>query len=166
MLISKEMNIDWNESLYFSNTCDPTKKNTLAFNDRLIDIVVNWENSLLWGKYKIIKELAWWLTNKVYLAKNSDWNNVVIKQWDELKRELEFYWFISDNNISGFPKLIESIGDASKLIFEFKEWVNWKEIVDLLSEKNWYLIWKQLWESINNLHNINIKLTSEEKNYQ
>jgi len=56
-----------------------------------------------WNKYKILKLLEWWKTNLVSLAEDKNWKKVIIKQVktknNSLQREIDFFWYISRNNI-------------------------------------------------------------------
>ncbi len=107
--------------------------------------------------------LNWWLTNEVYLFLLK-WNKkVVVKKWENLLREMDFFSFVSKNWLSIFPKLLDVKEWGKVLVFEFREWINWKEIVDWITESNWETIWRQFWKSLSELHLIPSKLNVEEK---
>lgn len=112
-----------------------------------------------------IKSLEDWKTNGVDLLKFPNNKQIVIKTWNSLERESLFLKFVSENWIDKFPKLFSTKYREGNidLILEFKEWINWKKIVDLLDDKNWETIWWELWESLNQLHWTNVDVNDEEK---
>ena len=96
-------------------------------------------------------------TNKVYLVESSN-QKIVVKIWDDFTREAEFFWYIADltkdPNII-FPRLLDTRWDDI-LIIEYKEGINWKEIVDDIDKDNRYHIWIQLGKNLKTLHNISL----------
>lgn len=113
---------------------------------------------IVWKDTRYINELSWWLTNKVYLVELLDWQKVVVKIWNDLTREAEFFGCISKyatNTQMLFPKLLDQKWNDI-LIIEYKEGINWKDIVDDISENNRYHIWKTLGQNMKILHDIKI----------
>lgn len=109
---------------------------------------------VLWKKIIDRKVLTWGLTNKVYLLELEWRETVVMKVWSELFREAEFFEFVSNNKITAFPKLLEVCQGWKVLIFEFKKWVNGKDVADSLDGPNWQKLWAEFWKILNQIHSV------------
>lgn len=118
-----------------------------------------------WKKYKILKSLKWWKTNIVLLSENEEWKKILIKKIINknysLQREVDFFWYVSDNNIEWFPKLLDTDNWNKTIILEFKEWENWQDID--ISKENWEILWEDFWKKLLSLHNNKIELTNNER---
>lgn len=116
-----------------------------------------------WKIYKILDIFVGGVTNKVFLAEDEQWTKVVIKksEKDDLKREIDFFWFVSKNNIDGYPKLLDVWNFDKTIVLEYKKWVNWQDI-DILSE-NWTVLWEEFWVCLKKLH-IEQDLDEQQKN--
>ncbi len=119
-------------------------------------------SEIVWQEITDIKQLSWGLTNQVYLVQLKDWEKVVVKVWDDLQREIDFFWYMA-NIDTLFPKLIDTKWN-NVLIIEYKEGKNWKEVVNNINEDNRYTIWLQLGYAIKKLHSINMPLGIDKKN--
>lgn len=124
-----------------------------------LSLVVNNEKILKYEKF------AWWLTNEVYLVELEWGKKVVIKIWEDLSREETYFWFFARNWISNsssiLPKLLDSKNWWNTLVLEFREWMNWKDIVDFISDMNWETIWEKFWKSLKDLHWVKANLSKE-----
>lgn len=118
---------------------------------------------IFWKRIINVTTLVGWLTNKVYLIELEWWEKVVMKIGDNLSREADFFWFVSKNKIEPFPRLLDVEESWKILIFEFKKWINWKDIVDWLNTLNWVSLWNEFWEILNNLHSVSIDIDNEKK---
>lgn len=126
----------------------------------------NWimkREQIFWKRITNVTTLTGWLTNKVNLIELEWWEKVVMKIGTDLSREADFFWFVSKHKIKPFPKLLEMDDSWNILIFEFKEWINWKDIVDWLNGTNWKTIWNEFWEILNNLHSVSVDIDNDKK---
>jgi len=114
-------------------------------------------------EYKVIKKLKWGRTNTVLLVENNDWNKYVVKKSENnlLQREIDFYSYVSKNNIKWFPKLIDKNKNWDTLILEFIEWENW-QFIDF-SWENLEIIWEEFWKILKELHKEGINFNDIEK---
>lgn len=111
----------------------------------------------------MMKRLQWGQTNLVYVLELKWGKKVVLKLWENLTREAEFFWFISEHHVPQFPKLLEVSKWGKALLLEFKKGINGKEIVDHISESNWKTLWNELWESLQKLHTTKKVMNNSDK---
>lgn len=131
---------------------------------KLVDWSAKRTRYLLWKRVISWRIMVWWLTNKVYLVDLEWWENVVIKMGADLSREVKFWWFVTNNEDSLFPKLLEGKPWDNRLVLEYREWKNGKEVVDFMSEDDCERMWEQFWKVLRRLHSKPLHLSSEERN--